>query len=103
LVTFPKGCRGFADARIYVRAEDITMADRAAETLAEQVLENVTYNGEAVAFELTLERWPERRDVTISALVDVDGDGEISRGDYMNKVSCPARVGETNVIPVEMV
>jgi uncharacterized lipoprotein YbaY len=83
----------FSGATVYVRLEDVSRADAAAVLLAEQVLEGVSHRAgaeDSLEFALYGRRPAEGTDCNVSVHVDVDGDGEVSRGDYVTVESYPA-------------
>lgn len=83
----------FQGARAIVRLQDTTYADAPARPLAEQVLEGVRHDrgaSEELPFALRGPSPPaETRDASVSAHVDVDGDGRISPGDLVSQQSYP--------------
>ena len=78
-------------ARLYVRLLDVTFTDAPSRTVAEQVL--TLARGRAgerrLAFSLELETIDSHRTYIVSAHADLDGDGSISRGDWMTMESYP--------------
>ena len=84
--------RAFTGATVYVRLEDVSRADAAATLVAEQVLEGVSHRAgaeEGLDFALYGPPPAEGADCNVSVHVDVDGDGEVSRGDYVTVESYP--------------
>jgi uncharacterized lipoprotein YbaY len=82
----------FTKATIYVRLEDSTLADAPSRVVLQQRIEDIapqTIHGGKVPFAMHGEIPDRRATYTISVLVDVDGDGKVSRGDYINMVSYP--------------
>ena len=91
-ILFDKDVGPFTGATVYVRVENVSRADAAAEVAAEQVLRGVSYRGgeeEALSFELRVDSVDERAQYSVRVHVDVDGDGEISPGDYVSPASHP--------------
>lgn len=80
------------EAKIYVRLLDTSMADAPAVLVAEQVLresvEEVNRSGK-VSFRLRGGPIDASRDYTVSVLVDVDDDGRVGHGDFINTQSYP--------------
>jgi uncharacterized lipoprotein YbaY len=78
-------------ATLYVRLLDVTFTDAPSRTVAEQVL--ALPRGRAderpLAFSLRLETIDPHRTYIVSAHADLDGDGSISRGDWMTMESYP--------------
>jgi uncharacterized lipoprotein YbaY len=91
-VVFDESAESFAGATLYVFLEDTTYADDSAEKIAEQVIENVAYDARApndLPFTLYGEVPDQRARYTLRVLVDLDGDGRISQGDFINTQSYP--------------
>lgn len=85
-VVLPAGAEPFAGAVVTVAVEDVTYADAPARVLARRVMEGVSWEGEAagIAFELRVPKLEERSRYALRVHVDVDGDGKVSLGDYLN-------------------
>jgi uncharacterized lipoprotein YbaY len=77
-----------ASAKIYVRLLNTSLADAPSNIVAEQVIDHLR-NDEKIAFRLEPDSINERDSYTVSVLVDVDGDGKISKGDYISMQSYP--------------
>ncbi len=77
-------------AAVIVQLRDTTYQDAAAKIVAE-ARATVRRQGETLAT-VTLDAPAERG--TVWAHVDVDGDGEVSKGDYVTKRSFPSPAGE---------
>jgi uncharacterized lipoprotein YbaY len=78
--------------KIYVRLLDTSMADAPAKVIAEQVLTDISEkanSGEPVAFTIDGKIENQQSSYSISVLVDVDGDGKRSKGDFINMQSYP--------------
>ena len=94
------------DATAYVRLLDTSVEDALSSKIAEQVLKNIAKKAnqrEAIPFVIEGAIESERASYTISVLVDLDGDGEISQGDFINMQSYPVLTfGFPNHISVEV-
>lgn len=80
------------DATAYVHLLDTSEADAPSRKVGEQVLKNIAKKanqGEAIPFAIDGKIESERASYTISVLVDLDGDGKISQGDFINMQSYP--------------
>jgi uncharacterized lipoprotein YbaY len=91
-IFFDKDAGSFTGATVYVRLENVSRADAAAELVAEQVLRGVAHRyGEeqALPFELEVESVNERGEYSVRVHVDVDGDRAIGLGDYITTQSYP--------------
>jgi len=81
-----------SDAKAYVRLSDVSMADAPSRLIAEQVLTDVAEkanSGKPIPFVLYDTIQDPQASYAISVLVDVDDDGRISRGDFINMQSYP--------------
>lgn len=91
-VVFGESSEAFSGATAYVRLEDVSRADAPSHVVAEQVIRQVDYQpGQTVrlAFELHGPIPHEQFRYIVSVHVDVDGDGQLSRGDYITMESYP--------------
>jgi uncharacterized lipoprotein YbaY len=82
----------FSGATVHVRLEDTSRADAPARIVAEQVLEDVSHTAGAetrLPFALEATSVDEKSRYTVRAHVDVDGDGKVSRGDFLSMESYP--------------
>jgi Type III secretion system lipoprotein chaperone (YscW) len=84
-----KGVSVQQEARVHVRVQDTTRVGAAAVTVAEQVLERVTIapGSPPLMFKVTgIPHNPQAR-YTVRVHADVDGNGVVSRGDYVSTQS----------------
>jgi uncharacterized lipoprotein YbaY len=95
-----KNVKSFSGATIYVRLQDVTMQDAPSKLISQQVIKNVSYNGGSVAgrhhqkkieFALFGDRIAIdfRRSYAVSVHIDVDNNGKINTGDFINMESYP--------------
>jgi uncharacterized lipoprotein YbaY len=96
----------FTGAQAFVRLEDTTYADAAASLLAEQVVEGVDHAaGAAEELPFALQGPfppPETRSASVSAYVDVDGDGRFGPGDLVSQESYPTPLSDPPPLIVEV-
>jgi uncharacterized lipoprotein YbaY len=81
-----------SDAKAYVRLLETSMADAPARLVAEAVLQVISEEanlGNPIPFALYGDLQDERGSYTISVLIDLDGDGKVSPGDFINTQSYP--------------
>lgn len=85
-IFFEGDIRPFKNATVFVSIEDVSIQDLPSLTISKQVLENVDYDPSKmnkIKFSLPVPI----KDLTgwyiVKVLVDIDGDGEISKGDYI--------------------
>jgi uncharacterized lipoprotein YbaY len=94
------------EATAYVQLLDTSAADAPSSKVAEQVLKNIAEKanqGEAIPFAIEGTIEGERVSYTISVHVDLDGDGRISQGDFINMQSYPVLTfGFPNHVSVEV-
>lgn len=77
---------------MYVRLLNTSLADAPSAVVAEQIIEHIASSlskDEKVAFRLEPNSIDERSTYIVSVLVDVDGDGKVSKGDYISMQSYP--------------
>ncbi|HEU4855293.1 MAG TPA: hypothetical protein VFS89_08420 [Nitrosospira sp.] len=79
----------FRNATVYIRLEEVGPADARSRIVAEQVLRDVTYEqGRPLFFELRA-TVPSGVSHRVRVHIDIDGDGQISPGDYISTESHP--------------
>ncbi|HEX5734974.1 MAG TPA: YbaY family lipoprotein [Blastocatellia bacterium] len=81
-----------SDVKAYVRLSDVGMADAPSRLVAEEVLTDIAQkanSGKPIPFVLYGALQDQRGSYAISVLVDVDGNGKISSGDFINMQSYP--------------
>lgn len=88
-ISFEEGGPSFDDATVFVRLEDVSRADAASIVIAEQTIQNVSSSDQPIRFRLSGEPLTERMSYTVSVHVDVDGDGQLTVGDYITMQSYP--------------
>jgi hypothetical protein len=88
-IVFGEDAVSFTGARVFVRLEDTTCIDAPARAITEHVMESVAYNGGAAGIPFSIDVPPAvgRARMTLQVLVDVDGDGKATPGDFINMVS----------------
>jgi uncharacterized lipoprotein YbaY len=88
-ILFDQKARAFSGATIYVRLQDVSRADAPSKTIAEQVIRDVSSSKAALKFSIRGKIENEQASYIVSVHVDVDGDKEISVGDYITMESYP--------------
>lgn len=87
---------------VVIRIVDTTMADAPSSVIRQRRFRDLHYSSEQpwlVVAEFRLVARPARRIWTVEVLVDVDGDGVPSVGDFVNKQSFPlVRNGPTDIV-----
>lgn len=81
-----------SDVKAYVHLLDVGAADAPSRIIAEQVLTDISQkasSGQSISFVLYGVIPDERGSYAISVHVDMDGDGKISRGDFINMQNYP--------------
>ena len=88
---------------VYVRLEDVTIIDSYSKVVSEEIIRGINHQGD-LANKLHFEirgMTCEKRSYIITVHVDVDGDGNISKGDFINMQSYPVLTnGYPNFISV---
>jgi hypothetical protein len=91
-IVFANEATAFSGATLYITLEDVTYADDDAITVRELVIRNVAYNTRApdhLTFEIPFEVPNPSALYSVRIHIDLDDDGEISSGDYVNMQSYP--------------
>lgn len=89
--------RGAADlATVYIRLQDTSYIDAPATTVVEEILHDVLvekFVDEGLEFRMIVDHVEPRVRYQVRVLVDLDGDGEISVGDYITTSAYPVLTG----------
>ncbi|WP_164999236.1 YbaY family lipoprotein [Methanohalophilus profundi] len=108
-VTFDSLEEPFSNVTVNITIEDVSLADAPSTIIGQTTLENVSRNNitdSDIPFEISYRTLREGHTYSLSAHVDVDGDGVISGGDYLSTqhVDVPYS-GVENVVevPVELI
>lgn len=91
-IVFGEGEEAFSGAVLTVRLEEVGRADAPSDVVAEQTRYGVAWEpGEAGQASFVLYGPAPRKSAhyAVSAHLDIDGSGQVSRGDYINMASCP--------------
>jgi uncharacterized lipoprotein YbaY len=98
--------QSFCGATVYVRLEDVSQADAPSRVAGEQVIHNVSRppgRPRLLPINLRSEMPKERSSYVVRVHVDVDGDGQVSRGDYITMESYPVLTfGHPNWVTVRV-
>ena len=91
VVVFPPDTKPVQNARMHLRLEDVSLADAPATLVIERTYESISLPGgaERLSFELHGQIPSPVAHYSVRVLLDVDGDGEISAGDYISTESYP--------------
>ena len=93
-VEFPSQNDAFSDATLIVTVQDTQEADAPARVLCKQDFRNISRlrdSSDSLRFAFECEDIPKNPFVIVNVLVDLDGDGCVSRGDYINTEFCPVQ------------
>lgn len=91
-VVFDALTPAFAGATLFVTLRDTTELDIPSAVVASEIVRDVSYDpaaGHGLDFTLRGSIPDDKAVYTLEVLVDLDGDGRIGRGDYINKESYP--------------
>ena len=91
-ITFEEGAPPFAGATMYVRLENITAADVAAEAVANYVERDVGFDPKTsshLSFAVAGNPPNPRASYAVRVHIDIDGDGAVSQGDFISMQSYP--------------
>jgi uncharacterized lipoprotein YbaY len=84
------------DATVYVRVQDVGLADAAAKTVAEEVIRNVNIvpGGAPLSFNVRGIRPTANARYAVRVHADVSGNGRVTPGDYVSTQSYPVNLSE---------
>lgn len=91
-ITFEEEAPSFTGATMYVHLENITLADIAAEVVADYVERDVAFDPKTatdLSFAIACKAPDPRASYAVRVHIDVDGDGEVSKGDFISMQSYP--------------
>jgi uncharacterized lipoprotein YbaY len=91
-ITFEAEAPPFTGATMYVRLENVTVADTASEVIAEYVERNVAFDPKTtnvLSFAIPVHAPDARTAYAVRVHIDIDGDGEVSPGDFISTQSYP--------------
>ena len=91
-ITFEKVAPPVTGATMYVRLERITAADIASEAVAEYVERDVAFDPKTssdLSFAIAGNLPDPRASYAVRVHIDIDGDGEVSQGDFISMQSYP--------------
>lgn len=89
MIAFPSGEVALHGATVFVRIEDVTLADTPSKVLAETVMRDVNHQGKSLPFSIQRPSTEPGATVNLSVHVSQDGGGQISKGDYLTMQSYP--------------
>jgi uncharacterized lipoprotein YbaY len=91
-ITFEKLGASFSGATAYIRIEDTSQVDTASSIIAEQAIHNISHQtggDDKLTISLRGQIPSEKARYIVSVHIDVDGDRQVSQGDYINMESYP--------------
>ena len=91
-ITFEAVAPPFTGATMYVRLERITAADIASEAVADYVQRDVAFDPKTssdLLFAIAGNPPDPRASYAVRVHIDIDGDGEVSQGDFISMQSYP--------------
>lgn len=91
-IVFGEDAQSFSGGTLYVRLEDVSLADAPSKLIAEQILTDISYEiGSETKLEFALkdELPDDSARYNVCAFIDLDGDRQVSQGDYISTQSYP--------------
>ena len=105
-IVLGEGMDSFSNATVRVRLEDVTYQDVSSEVVAEQVIRGLSHDRgteRRISFALYGPEPDARADYSVSVHVDLQGDGQVQRGDYLSMQSYPVLTfGRPNWVSVRV-
>jgi uncharacterized lipoprotein YbaY len=103
-ILFSDDVAHFSGATAYIHLLDVSKMDAPPETIAQQLIKDIKYpSDEKIDFSLKGRIKDERGMYIVSVHIDVDGDGQISIGDYITTSYYEvAAVGNTTDLNVKV-
>ncbi|WP_406657309.1 YbaY family lipoprotein [Methanolobus sp. ZRKC2] len=106
IITFDSE-ESLTNATAYIKIEDVSLADAPSTVVSQITLEDISIdNGSSIPFEISYSELQEGHTYSLSAHMDVDGDGSVSGGDYLTTQHVEVPVSgteETIEVPVEFI
>ncbi len=102
-ILFHEVLSSFTGATVYVFLEDVSRMDVSSTEVARVVLSNISLNRDRwfpIRFVMSHPPLDENAHYSLSVLVDVDGNGRVSRGDYISTESIPVPSEEKRVVQI---
>lgn len=91
-ITFDKEAPSFTGATLYVYLENVSIIDTASEVVGDYIKWDVNVNPETsdnLPFEIAYQNLDPRDRFAIRVHIDIDKDGKVSKGDFINVQSYP--------------
>lgn len=91
-ITFEKDAPSFTGATLHVYLENISFIDAASEVVADYIEWNINFNpntSNSIPFEIVYKNLDPGDRFAIRVHIDVDKDGKVSKGDFINVQSYP--------------
>ena len=91
-ITFEDAAPPFTGATMYVRLERIAAADIASETVADYFERDVAFDRKTssdLSFAIVGDPLDSRASYVVRVHIDIDGDGAVSKGDFISMQSYP--------------
>lgn len=91
-ITFEEVALPFTGATMYVRLERITAADIASKVIAQYVERDVAFHPKTfggLSFAIVGNPPDPQASYAVRVLIDIDGDGAVSKGDFISMQSYP--------------
>ena len=105
-IVFEADTHAFEGAVVHIRVEDVTRVDATAVRVAEKVLQPVSHPAGSTRgpeFQMPVHLPDPTAHYSVRVHVDVDGDGQVSRGDFISTQSYPVLTrGHPNYIEVKV-
>ena len=84
-IEFPQGTAPFSGATAYISLESVGMIDMPSTVVVEQTLNNVSYGGSNLSFELNGTVDENSGGLNMRVHISMQGSDDVQKGDYLNK------------------
>ena len=84
-IELPQGSDSFSGATIYISVESTGMMDMPSTVMAQSTLNNVSYNGSAIPFEVNGTLDDDAGHLSLRVHISMPGTDDVQKGDYITK------------------
>lgn len=86
-IELPQNTGSFSGATLYIALESVGMIDMPSTVVAQNSLNNLSYNGSNLSFELSGTIGDDAESLNLRVHISMPGSDDVQKGDYINKRS----------------